>query len=277
MKNDMLPEPNLDGLDINSLSSWQHRIALASLGWHTSAELKKGFGYTGWHYVLRARHWNWHGTLCQVHLGSSHFFPVGITPWDDTTGSLNLVTQAHLSLHRQCLEAWRTCSNYVPYGKRANGVWERDELATQHFRRFPHGVVRPERARPTEALPGWPGQVSFQDFLLSDNGGDGVALPMIENARQCDEADIIFIWRDKLVSWGRGDDGEPGAHINRQWLHHHHGYPSHIKNSSTYIKGKGPPRYAEVKSMDMSSAGSAELGRKVVEVMGQVIQDLKLS
>jgi len=212
--------PDLQGLNLGLLTAWQHRVALASKGWMTDFEVKKGLGYRGWSFDLHAKHHHWHGSLSSVHLGMWAPWDEGVTPWDDVAATCELVRTQMLKLHERCDETWSACTEYVPYGYRRNGAWEKDTIASKYYRKFPSGVVQPERTQVTECLPGWPGQIGFADFIRMDGAeGDDWVRAVVDMVRMGSENGACLHWNDSLNPFG---EIRPG-HRNRRWRFEHRG------------------------------------------------------
>lgn len=147
-----MPVPDFEGCDWEGASAWATRAGMAALGWRSEFDAATDRAGTALEIRVAFVHEAWHGTLCQVHLPALCRIP--FSGQDEMASAVRGAFARLAALGRR---AWREFPDSVPCllpgGRLEESAWE-----TGRFRSFPEGVRLPERARPTEALPGWPGQ-----------------------------------------------------------------------------------------------------------------------
>lgn len=154
-----VPRPDLSGVNWEGLSSWGTRLLLASLGWRTQVNIEGGH-HGKVHVWLGVTHNAWHGTLGEVKFTSRH----DISNLDEAVSLVPRLLRERAALARR---AWEEFPHAVPLAM-PDGTLVIHERETEHAQTFPRDVVCPERARPTEALPGWPGYPNSEEFLQGD-------------------------------------------------------------------------------------------------------------
>ena len=208
-----IPVPDLAGVNFDQLSAWQRRVVLASQGWTTSTRLSKNGGGTDYHLSLWARHWHWHGTLCEVilHVHKN----VGPEPWADVNAANAHMEWQSCILFDRAMKAWGEFTECVPC-QINDGLLVENTMQTERFSIYPKTtsgggyVVQPERSLPTESLPGWPNSGRMSDFLASDvNRGQTMMEEMVRLAS------LGVDWNCSLDTFGRHSSGR--GHLDRRW------------------------------------------------------------
>lgn len=206
-----VPRPDLSEVDWDSLSSWGTRLLLASLGWQTQVNIEVN-PHGRLHVWMGVTHNAWHGTLGEVKFTSRH----NVDNLDEAVDLIPRLLRERAILARR---AWDEFPHAVPFAM-PDGTLVIHDRETEHARTFPRGVVRPERARPTEALPGWPGHPTPDKFLQ----GDGEA--WLRGAARCvrtggnssensGESNQAVSYADSLDDFQQTLD--PWNHKNRIW------------------------------------------------------------
>ena len=210
---ELVPRPDLSEVDWDSLSSWGLRVGMASLGWVSQVHLmrqKDGMACVR----VELNHGAWHGCLASVKLWET---VPGLTfNSADTTECAREIRKCLVDVSREARRAWDTCTDCVPRRGLRLGELVVDDFDTNYLRNYPHpGVVVPERSRPTESLPGWPGQPTLDAFLDAPRV-DGEA--WLETAIKVASFDGLanVRWADRLHPWFQRD---PWAYTDRQWTY----------------------------------------------------------
>lgn len=250
-----LPIPDLDGVDPNTLSAWQRRVVLASQGWITQSRLTAQGGGGSFYLTLWAVHKHWHGTLGEVnlHLAAN----LGPAPWLDVAASEAAADLLARRLYDRAMTAWRDFPASVPC-QGLEGELVESVRESEYFHAFPSArVVMPERALPTEDLPGWPGHTPMAEFLAADRySGPSMMAEMLRLAQ------VGIDWRCSLDTYGRGSVAY--GHLQRRWalasevmLLRWHDTKLSVRNS----RGLRP------ETPDLSSFGAARLVAQVRETV----------
>lgn len=205
---DILPRSTLNDGDFDGLSSWGLRLGMASLGWRSEVSTRSSIQNPRNLIVsVRLTHDCWHGTLAPVKLWRNCEVDS-----ENDEGIVEAVTTGLQKLGHLGRRAWREWPHAVPFMAEDGDTLLEHTSETEYFRNYPTPrVVFPERSRPTEALPGWPGQITLEQFLdYGRTNGDGWLEQVVEFVR----GDATADWNDMLSAWEQLDNFN---YINRPW------------------------------------------------------------
>lgn len=160
--NRRIPIPDLTGVDDYDcdvgLNYFQIRTVLACRGWVTSLHITAPSMGGELRLHFSAKHLNWHGTLAEVNV-----YSVGECAPDAE------ILEQKINHMAKTVYEWAQKAmfqdQFVPFVM-SDGSFVVNQRETDYYKTFPTANVKmPERACPTEALPGWPGYISIVDWL----------------------------------------------------------------------------------------------------------------
>ncbi len=255
-----IPVPNLDGVDMDNLTAWQRRVVLASMGWTSQCRLTARNFTDDCVLNVWVKHANWQGSFSEVILFASE--NLGVKPWLDVPRVEGIADDLSAKVFNRALKAMRDFPDTVPC-QMPDGSLVVHSSETARLLKFPHTtfndryVLNPERALPTESLPGWPGFGSMSDFLIADSKHPHSIIQEI-----LELAAWGISWDDHLDTFGRFYGAR--GHVERRWTF----------GSDTMVSSWGGIKLDVRKSRalkhdtsDLSSFGPAQLARGVLQTV----------
>lgn len=160
--NRRVPIPDLTGVDDYGcdvgLNYFQIRTVLACRGWVTSLYIVAPCMDEKLRLHFSAKHPNWYGTLSEVDVHSVE----ECAP--DTESIEQKINHMAKIVYERAQKAMAQ-DQFVPFVM-PDGSFVVSKCETDYYKTFPTANVKmPERACPTEALPGWSGYISIADWL----------------------------------------------------------------------------------------------------------------
>lgn len=159
---------NLDKTSLHSIL-----VILASMGWQAYFSFTYKFSKNTTNIHLIMTHHEWHGTLCEVS-GFNKFYTIQD---DNITTIEDKIKNDLIEFVSIAQNLWNTYTDSIPH--RIMGVpltqnihecfKNTDTYENNIFKEYKNGtrrVVSPCRMTPELMLPGWPGYLSMEDYIL---------------------------------------------------------------------------------------------------------------